>query len=141
MVTRLLIAALLVVGCGGPATIPSPLAAGREIHGTFVLSNGEPPDREAGCSGTGGYSDVGVGTDVVVRDAEGTIIGTSALAVDSQGPEPAGSGAYQCGFVFVVPNLPESTFYTVSVGRRGERTYSLAEMEASGWAVDFTLGD
>jgi len=132
------LAALLVVGCGAPAASAQP-SLSREIHGTFRLSNGEEPDRTEGCSGTGGYSDVRVGTDVVVRDAAGTIIGTSSLTVDADGPEPAGSGAYQCGFAFVV-SVPESAFYTVAVGKRGELTFSKAELEAKGWTVGFELG-
>jgi hypothetical protein len=134
-----LVMAFLMVGCGAPAT-STPSSVAHEIHGTFRLSNGEEPDRSAGCAGTGGYSDVAVGTEVVVKNADGTIVGTSSLAVDQQGPEPAGSGAYQCGFAFVVSGLPESAFYTVSVGDRGDQTFSKADLAAKGWTVSLSLG-
>jgi hypothetical protein len=138
---RLLAIALLVGACGGTTASPSPET--RAITGTFLLSNGERPnDRDiGGCSGTGGYSDIHVGTNVVVRDATDTIIGASSLVIDPNGPEPVASGNYQCGYAFTVAGLPDSAFYTVEVSHRGALTYSRADMKASGWTVEFTIGD
>jgi hypothetical protein len=132
---------LLVAACGGTAPSQSPEA--RTITGTFLLSNGElPDDRDAGgCSGTGGYADIKVGTGVVVRDAEGTIVGTAALAIDPNGPAPFASGNYQCGYAFTVAGLPDSAFYQVEVASRGALTYSLADLEAKAWRVSLDLGE
>ena len=123
---RLLLLALVLVvaGCGG----------GRAITGSFVLTDDDVAWTSTSCEGTGGYSDIRAGTDVVVKDATGTIIGTAALV-----PDPERSGTTRCTYTFMVP-VKDAEFYAVSVGKRGELTYSKAEMEAQGWTVGFTLG-
>jgi hypothetical protein len=37
-------------------------------------------------------------------------------------------------------NVPEVPFYTIEVGSRGDLSYSLEEMIATGWSIDLTLG-
>ena len=129
--------ALLVAACGSAPATPETHA----LTGTFLLSNGERPDDRdtGGCSGTGGYSDIGVGTNVVVRDATDTIIGTAPLTMDPAGPEPVASGNYQCGYAFTV-SVPDSAFYTVEVSHRGALTYSRADLESKSWRVSLNLG-
>lgn len=116
---------LLLVGCGG----------GQAISGTFVLTDSEVAWTSTSCSGTGGYSDIREGANVVVKDGTGTIIGTAALVSD-----PVRSSASRCAYTFTVP-VKDAEFYAVEVGRRGALTYSKAEIEAQGWAVGFTLGE
>lgn len=121
---RLIVLALLVASCGGSQT----------ITGSFVLTDPEVAWTPTTCEGTGGYSDIRAGTDVVVKNGTGTIIGTAALVAD-----PERSGTTRCTYTFAVP-VKDAEFYAVSVGRRGELTYSKAEMEAQAWTVGFTLG-
>lgn len=129
----LLAAALLAVACAESA---APTTAPRTISGTFTLENGEPADRSGGdCRGTRGYGDMRSGVDVTVRDAAGTIVGTARLAADSA--YRYGNG---CRYLFTVGPLPDSGFYSVEVGRRGDLTYSAAELDAMGWRVELDLG-
>lgn len=134
----LLIAALLVAGCGGPAATIAPTAAPTaEVYtltGTFTLKSSSNAGSNLDCHGTGGFDDIKGGLDVVVRDQSHTILAASTL-----GPGKKNVGATECAFAFTVPNVPRATFYSVAVGHRGELTYSFAEMVSNGWVVAFTL--
>jgi len=137
---RLVAIAMLVAACGGGSASTEP--DGETISGTVVLSNGEAPERTAGaCTGTGGYDDMHVGAQVVVTDAAGDIVATGRLTLDPNGPEPAGSGAYQCGYAFSIAGVPASDFYSVGIAGRKGLTYSATELESMGWDLDLSLGD
>jgi hypothetical protein len=144
------LALVLVMGCGAvesgqdstsptiPPTTSAPattVPAVATIDGTFTIM--EEVLGEAGdvCTGEGGYSDVSSGTEVVVTDQAGEIVGVGrlreGLIIDVN---------YGCRFEFTVDVPPGLPFYTVEVGRRGELTYTLAEMEADRWFLDLSVG-
>lgn len=85
------------------------------------------------CAGDGGYSDIEQGLQVVVKNAEGTILGTGHL-------EPGSVRGGYCVFRFRVNDLPRSRFYAVEAGRRGAITYSFQQLEDEAWSVTLTLG-
>lgn len=75
----------------------------------------------------GGFSDIVQGTQVMVQDGSGEIIGSSTLAgghLNEQG----------CTFTFRV-TVPDTNFYQITVSHRGALTYSREEMLANGWHV------
>lgn len=108
------------------------------IAGDFVLTDTSSlttgiKSGVLGCQGTGGYSDIGPGTSVTLKDGEGKILATATLG--------SGSGTLiTCTFTFTFTNVPEVPFYSFEVGRRGALTYSLDDMKSKGWALGATLG-
>jgi hypothetical protein len=124
---RLTLVGLLITlaACGSPT---------HDITGTFTLSDSDVDWSASSCSGTGGYSDITEGLGVTVKDGDGKTIATGRLVDD-----PKGSSASRCHYTFTVA-APESDFYAIAVGRRGELTYSKAELEQQGWEVGFVLG-
>lgn len=83
-----------------------------------------------------------IGADIVVKDADGTIIAAGAIS-QSVGGKPGfvnRARSRECIFRGSVDNVPESDFYSIEVSHRGAKTYSKAELAASNWALQFTLG-
>ncbi|MET7904790.1 hypothetical protein ABZS86_26350 [Streptomyces sp. NPDC005355] len=113
----------------GASRAPAPF----ETDGTLTLADvgagletGEP------CSGTGGYSDIDLGTQVNITDEDGTLVATGSLGLG----EKAEAG---CVFSFTVDDIaPGSKFYTVEVSHRGGLTQTEAALRAGG--LEFTLG-
>jgi hypothetical protein len=126
----LILAAVLVVGCGGAT--PSPTPAAHLITGSLAVPVADLSDAAA-CSGAGGYSDIRIGSSVVVTNDSGATIGAASLT----GGTPTNPG---CRFAFTVPNVPDAPFYSVKVNQRAGPTWSRAEMEANGWKIELTLG-
>jgi hypothetical protein len=87
----------------------------------------------AGCLGLGGYDDVTVGSQIVVRNENDTIIATAMLE-----PDPTSSDD-ECQMQFIV-DVPDATFYSFEMGRRGAIVYSKQEMEENGWRISLSLG-
>ena len=146
---RALLLALILAGCGGAVATSTPgEATPPTITGTFTLSDpgGIAIERETGtrypirCEGTGGYSDVTEGLDVIVSDQDGRIIGTGRLTQEGMDRESIGTDDL-CAFSFSVPVTDPAAFYSIEVGDRGELTYSHADLEGMGWAVEATLGE
>lgn len=155
MAGALTLAAL--TACGGSGD-----DSGQAITGTASLVSEDVAGDWDDCTGTGGYDDFGAGMDVTIRDEDGTIVGsgtTRNLTVDDQtvttdpeadlSPlESAAMGAEMLPFMegtacviwFDVP-VEGADFYEVSVGSRGEMTYSRDELEDIEWHVDLSLGD
>jgi len=121
----LIAAVVLVVACG---------AEGHDIVGTFTLTDDNIARSGSTCAGTGGYSDVRDGLGVTVKDNAGKIIATSQLASDNKA-----SALGECQLTFVA-QVPDSDFYSIEVGHRGELTYSRDELEKLNWVIGFTLG-
>ena len=96
------------------------------------------------CMGTGGYSDIMPGLDVVVRDSQGKIVASDALSNPSSGESDVDLKSFTiiktCRLTFEVSPIPFSDFYEVSVGRRGSQVYSHADLEGKGWHIDLSLG-
>ena len=44
-------------------------------------------------------------------------------------------------FYFDVTNLPNTSFYTVSIGGRNAGTYSRAQLTKAKWSLQLSLGD
>lgn len=152
----LLVIVLVLAGCGGVEQATTFATVGEELPtatpesytiegvftlrdpGSILLFGAGPGARPDSCAGNGGYDDVEPGLQVVVRDGEGSTLGTGRLAYDHDAHEASRD---VCPLVFGVPGLPRSDFYAVEVGRRGELVYSFDELEAAGWEVQATLGD
>ncbi|MER5480851.1 hypothetical protein ABT026_28320 [Streptomyces sp. NPDC002734] len=84
------------------------------------------------CSGTGGYDDIHLGTQVTVTDADGTLVAMGMLLFG----EKTEAG---CEFAFTVDDItPGSKFYTVEVSHRGGLTQTEEDLRAGGLA--FSLG-
>lgn len=122
-------------------TITEPRPLTHNLFGTFTLHK-EWLFTNRPCTGTGGYADIGEGTQVTVKDQFGTVLGTARLGEGTPGGIPAGrtGPAQLCVFTFLVRDLPESAFYQVEVSRRGTQTFSLAEMKQADWSIDLSLG-
>ena len=134
-----------------------------QLRGVYTLFDEEDVSGVLGdCEGTGGYSDFGAGSDVKVRNAEGTIIGSSTLEdasdldelyqrllelddsfTDVADLEDSLSGleGSVCSLVFDV-TVPDSDQYEVVVGagNRGSQTYSSQDLETDNWLISITLG-
>lgn len=83
------------------------------------------------CEGAGGYSDVNPGTPVTVKNGEGEILTTTYM-------EEGRGGRYMCTFGMTFEVTEGEDRYVVSVGRRGELSFSFAELKANG--VSLVLG-
>jgi hypothetical protein len=127
-----------VVGAGWLATFFGSSSDSRTgsftTDGTITLTEvGAGRSSGGSCSGTGGYSDIGLGTQVNISDASGTLVAHGVLGLG----ETSGVG---CEFPFTVDDVtPGSKFYTVEVAHRGGLTQTEAELREGGLA--FTLGD
>lgn len=127
--------AIAFVGLGSSGA----LSPRHTIDGTFELNDSDTEFSSISttggtCKGTGGYSDMGPGRPVTVRDDTGKILASTTLGTGT-------GSSRRCVWVFTLPDVPEVSFYAVEVGRRGEVTYSLADMKANDWTVSLTLGD
>jgi hypothetical protein len=115
------------------------LTAHHDIAGTFELIDSDTEFASISmiggtCEGNSGYSDIGAGTPVTLKDDTGKVLASTSLGTGT------GSKSH-CSFSFKFTGVPEVAFYTVSVGRRGDITDSLADMKASGWTFSLTMGD
>lgn len=81
-----------------------------------------------------GYSDIGGGTDVIVKDGAGKVIALTQLLRGTP------VGLYSCRFDFEI-KLPNSEFYSFSIGDRDQITYSKADLLDRSWRLDLTLGN
>jgi hypothetical protein len=143
----LIFTALLLAGCSpsaGKASSPpassasssSSTAALARVVGTVSLA--DPNGWESGgdlsvgaaCHGTGGFSDINGGAQVVVSDDAG-----KTLAITSLRGGKLTSG-FQCRFLFTVQVPGGLGFYGVTVTHRG----TLKESEADLGNVSLTLG-
>ncbi len=110
------------------------------IQGTFVLrdtSGSTFPSIETvgtGCQGKGGYSDIGPGMPVTVKDESGKLLGATSLG-------EGGGSSTSCTFTFTITGVGDAQIYSVEGGRRGAVSYPRADLEANGWKVGLTLGD
>jgi uncharacterized protein DUF732 len=83
------------------------------------------------CKGIEGYSDIGSGTQVTVKNGKGEILATTTLG------EGHGNDV-QCTFAFQFPITEGQDRYVVSVARRGDFSYSFQQLQQHG--VEVHLG-
>ena len=107
-----------------------------DVTGMFVLFGDADSveSTDSGCQGARGYDDIHSGAQVIVRDEAGTVLATTSL----------GTGTLletgMCYFEFDLGSLPRAHFYSFEVSRRGELTYSRAELEENDWTFEGSLG-
>ncbi len=105
------------------------------VTGTFILSDNAGVDGIASdgttCQGANGYSDVNPGTIVTVKNGKGDVLATTTLG-------PGKGSAASCTFSFSVPLTEGEDRYVLSVGRRGEFSYSFEQLVAKG--IQMQLG-
>lgn len=160
-ITVLSVTALLLAACGGssepeptptPAATPTPTT--RQVSGTFVLYDvgsyrGAPiaarnpawsePVAGKPCHGVGGYSDLRAGMQVQLT-ADGKTLDVATITDGTFGARISEySGLTPCTFSFTLDVPPGHEFYTVAMGRRGERTYSFDELTTPG-TLAFEIG-
>lgn len=157
-VRRLTLTLVLLVGCAGPVATavptPEPTPALATLSGSLTLTDSEAfarfdDDAELAARGewcasqsTHGYTDIKVGTQIVVKDETGGILGTGSAI----GGEVRGGGTYDserdaCVWTFTVAGLEDAEFYTVEAGRRGGPTYSRTDLETMDWTVALEIGN
>jgi Protein of unknown function (DUF732) len=106
-----------------------------EVSGILVLRDSAQTGAIAtdgpSCEGAYGFSDVGQGTQVIVRNGKGEILAATAL---DQGK----TGTAVCTFSFGFPVTDGQDHYIVSVGSRGEFSYSFDQLLSRG--VQIHLG-
>lgn len=130
--------ALLIVIVGVVLLVT--LTGGRDLRVNFSLLDF---DGGSSCSGgSGGYSDVGSGMSVVVRDNDNHVIGTGALADGTSitVPNQDIGGVAGCIWSATISDLPSEDYYSVSVGNRGSEVYSHDQLDQKDWTVDLQLG-
>lgn len=114
------------------------VAEGATLKGTFTLVDTGVSRTSGGCSGTGGYSDVHAGMQVVIKNEKNEILALGNVGEDTyNGPYPE----VTCQFPIVVKDIPRAEFYQIEVGRRGSLQYSIEDLRKANWVVSFILGD
>ncbi len=107
------------------------------VAGTFVLAESSKPylssiDSDGStCHGVHGYSDIGRGTQVMVKNGKGDILASTTLG-DGHGSDVT------CTFSFSLPVTEGEDRYVVSVSHRGEFSYSFDQLQRG---VEIHLGD
>lgn len=89
------------------------------------------------CYGVNGYDDIREGLQVVVRDAASVIVGTGELRRQTG----ADADYSACVLVWAISRVPQSDFYSIEVGRRGEVVYSHEELKRNNFIAEATLGN
>jgi hypothetical protein len=85
--------------------------------------------------GSGGYSDIGPGMPIVVKDEAGTIIGSGSLPSTGEEVEDVG-----CEWTVHIQVPEDAKQYAVEGGDRGAVTFSRQELEDNGWEAGLSLG-
>ena len=105
------------------------------VSGIFVVTDSAGVDAiasdGASCQGANGYADVSQDTQVTEKNGKGEILATTVLG------QGKGNSA-NCTFSFSFPVTEGQDRYVVSVGRRGEFSYTFGQLRARG--VQIHLG-
>jgi hypothetical protein len=98
------------------------------VSGAFVLTDSGSNEYTrsigtdgASCVGTDGYSDVGPQTQVIVKNGKGEILSTTTLG-------PGKGDRSTCTFPFTFSVTEGQERYVVSVGHRGDFSYSFSQL-------------
>ena len=96
---------------------------------------GDSDTAYSGCVGQGGYSDIGPGTPVTLKDETGTIIASDALTTGTD----VGIG---CQWLIFMEDVPtDREFYVAEVGSRGEISYSRDRLVDESFVIGLYLGE
>lgn len=123
-----------------PQPTPTPRATGDLGDGTYLLRgyltlrSENVVSTDDLCFGTGGYSDIGSGTQVVIRDGDNNVMGIGDLAFSEE--MTFGSG---CTFVFEI-EVEETRFYQIEMSHRGGMVFTFTDLEEERWTIFLTLG-
>ena len=131
MIRALLVAALLTACSPTQSAEPQ----GKTLTGTFSVAASEGAGFSGACHGGGGYDDIAGGMGVTLKDGDGTVIGSTQL-----GTGQASADRDWCVLPFSFSDVPDADFYVIDMGRRGEQTYSRADLEAQDWTVGLEIG-
>lgn len=101
------------------------------ISGTMTLDNGFGAEGLP-CSGTGGYSDMREGAQVVITDANSATLAVGSLDAGRR------DSAQNCAFPFSLAAPAGHQFYGIEVSHRGRLQYSTAQISQR---LQLTLGD
>lgn len=86
------------------------------------------------CQGADGYSDLAPGVSVILKDENGTVIGSTVLG------EGTGTST-TCTFAFSLSDVPDTAkFYVITVSHRGDVSDSHDQLAANGWDFSLTMG-
>jgi hypothetical protein len=106
-----------------------------KISGVFVLTDslgtGSIETDGQTCHGIDGYADVGRSTPVTVKNGKGEVLTSTSLG-------PGTGNTATCTFSFTFPITEGQDRYVVSIGRRGEFSYSFEQLRGRG--VQIKLG-
>jgi hypothetical protein len=94
----------------------------------------------------GGYSDLGVGTQVTVRDEANKVLavgelsrGTTQNWGDAENIGGTVLQLHRCVYPFSVSAVGPAATYGVEVSHRGQVFYAAADLERLGWHVDLSV--
>jgi Protein of unknown function (DUF732) len=105
------------------------------VSGTFVLTDTKSnayissiASDGTACEGTDGYSDIGRDTQVTVKNGKGEILATTSLG-QGRGDQTT------CTFSFSFPVTEGQDPYVVSVGHRGDFSYTFTQLQRQGIVI------
>jgi hypothetical protein len=133
---RALLALMIVGGAGAATSVSASAADGHTVKGYLSLQDSAVFMGKA-CEGAGGYTDLGEGTPVVVRDGDGEIIGTGRFSEGKGAGVRSGAIGIPsaCVFAFKVKHVPDADMYSFQMSHRGGVVYTHAELEENNWKV------
>lgn len=102
------------------------------VEGHLYLFDTDVRNTRTGCYGTGGYSDLGTGGQVLILDGQQNVLGVGRL-------ETTGETALGCEWTFSI-EVPEAEFYQINIGHRSPVVYTLEELEELQWLVELSIG-
>lgn len=111
-----------------------------DVQGTMTLIDSSPSlyyssisSYGGSCEGTGGYSDIHSGTEVVVKDTAGKTLTTTTLG--------SGNGtSYECTLPFSFTVMDGADGYVITISHRGDLHYTASDLKTPG-RVSISLGD
>lgn len=130
----------LLISCNSsPQASSSAKQASQQLSGAIVASKWLGKEGDAcDLNDSLNYKDLGSGTNVKVENSKGEII---ALGKIGQGKTRVVQDQLYCAMSFSVIEVPDSDFYSITVGngQRGKLSYSKAEIASKNWQIDLIL--
>ena len=128
--------ALLAAGCAEAKPGPN------TVNGLVLVTEpGSAWRVDQTCAPAEEFKDLAKGTEVVVKDGSGKVLGRSTLPVGAGEQDDStdrhDSETHICEYLFAVPGVATTKTYVVKVGDRPEVTVSQDDMKARFWTVSF----